>query len=99
MVYNPDIPFNELPSLPPQLDAEVQMILLTHAMKAARSLAELKGLCETMTGEALRNLLINTIVLQESRDSSAIENIVTTQDELYQAALDDSGTNPEAKEV
>lgn len=99
MVYSPEIPFNDLPDLPPQLDAEVQMTLLTHAMQAARSLAELKGLCETMTEEALRNLLINTIVLQESRDSSAIENIVTTQDELYQAALDDSSSNSAAKEV
>lgn len=99
MVYNPEIPYNDLPDLPPKLERETREVLLIHAMKAARSLAELKGLCETMTEEALRNLLINTIVLQESRDSSAIENIVTTQDELYQAALDDSGSNPAAKEV
>jgi Fic family protein len=68
-------------------------------VKAARRLAELKGLCETLTQETLYNLLINTIVLQESKDSSAIENIVTTQDELYRAAADEAGTTSATKEV
>jgi Fic family protein len=44
-------------------------------------------------------LLINTIVLQESKNSSAIENIVTTQDELYKAVSEDGTASHAAKEV
>lgn len=99
MVFDPKIPFNDLPDLPPALNAETREILLNHLLKASRSLAELKGLCETMNEEALQNLLFNTLVIQESRDSSAIENIVTTQDELYQAVLNTGHANPAAKEV
>lgn len=99
MAYDPKIPYNDLPDLPPKLDSESRELLLNHVIQASRSLAELKGLCETMTEEALMNLLFNTIVMQESRDSSAIENIVTTQDELYHAALNVESANPAAKEV
>ncbi len=99
MAYNRNVPHNDLPDLPPVLDEATRALLVEHALKAARSLAELKGLCETMSHEALVSLLVNTIVLQESRDSSAIENIVTTQDELYRAAGDENPTNPAAKEV
>lgn len=99
MVYDPKIPYNDLPDLPPPLDSETREALIVHAMKAARGLAELKGLCDTMPKEALVNLLVNTIVLQESRDSSAIENIVTTQDELYKAVAGENQVNPASKEV
>jgi len=99
MSYNRKTEYNDLPDLPPVFDAETREILINHAIRAARNLAELKGLCETLPAESLQNLIINTIVLQESRDSSAIENIVTTQDELYQAATADTITNPAAKEV
>jgi Fic family protein len=99
MAFDSKIPFNDLPDLPPVLDGEVREKLLSHIIPASRKLAELKGLCETMTEEALLNLLFNTLIVQESRDSSAIENIVTTQDELYQAVLDTENANPAAKEV
>jgi Fic family protein len=99
MPFDPKIPYNDLPGLPPELDTETRELLLSHAIRASRSLAELKGLCEAMTEEALLNLLFNTVVIQESRDSSAIENIVTTQDELYQAMLNDENANSAAKEV
>ncbi len=99
MTYNRNIPYNDLPNLPPSIDAETREVILNHVVNAARSLGELKGLCETMPYESLMNLLVNTIVLQESRDSSAIENIVTTQDELYQASIQENITNPAAKEV
>ena len=99
MTYNPNIPYNDLPDLPPVLDRDTSEVILNHAVKAARNLAELKGLCETLSRESLMNLLVNTIILQESRDSSAIENIVTTQDELYQAATDEVITSESAKEV
>jgi Fic family protein len=99
MTYNRTIPYNDLPDLPPVFDVATRELLINHAVKAARSLAELKGLCETLPRESLNNLLINTIVLQESKDSSAIENIVTTQDELYRAAAEEAGTTSAAKEV
>ena len=99
MTYNRTSPYNDLPDLPPIFDGETRELLISHAVKAARSLAELKGLCETLPRESLYNLLINTIVLQESKDSSAIENIVTTQDELYQAAADEAATTSATKEV
>lgn len=99
MTYNRKTPYNDLPDLPPLFDAKTHTTIVSHALRAARSLAELKGLCDTMPKEALMNLLVNTIVLQESRDSSAIENIVTTQDELYQAATEKEISNPAAKEV
>jgi hypothetical protein len=75
MPYDPKIPFNDLPDLPPELDIATRELLLSHIIRASRSLAELKGLCETMTEEALLNLLFNTVVIQESRDSSAIETL------------------------
>jgi Fic family protein len=97
MAYQRNEPFNDLPPLPPQgvnLDTPDILKKLTHA---ARNLGELNGICETLPDPGL---FINTIILQESRNSSAIENIVTTQDELYQATLEEKiGGHPGAKEV
>lgn len=58
----------------------------------------MKGYCQTLPNP---HLLLNTIVLQESKESSAIENIVTTQDELYKASISQKLLldNPTAKEV
>lgn len=75
-------PHNNLQDLPPQFNLE-NPELLKASIKASRLLAELKGYCQTLPNPLL---LINTIVLQESKNSSEIENIVTTQDELYRAA-------------
>ena len=91
-------PFNDLPDLPPRADLESPEFLKA-SIKASRLLAELKGYCQTLPNP---RLLINTIVLQESKDSSAIENIVTTQDELYRAvaSIDDGdGFGAATKEV
>ncbi len=95
MAYNKNAPFNDLPNLPPDGFIESTEIF-RHLAKAARYLGELNGLCATLPDP---QLLINTIVLQESKDSSAIENIVTTQDELYKAATEEGTTNHAAKEV
>ena len=76
-------PYNQLLDLPPNVDLD-SPILLKAAIKASRLLAELKGYCQTLPNP---QILINTIILQESKDSSAIENIVTTQDELYRAVM------------
>ncbi|MFN8266015.1 MAG: Fic family protein [Chitinophagaceae bacterium] len=95
MAYSKNLAYNDLPALPPEGFAETPEIL-RHLAKASRFLGELNGLCASLPDP---QLLINTIVLQESKDSSAIENIVTTQDELYRAATEDGSTNHAAKEV
>jgi Fic family protein len=61
-------------------------------------LAELKGVAKTIPNE---EILIQSLILQEAKDSSDIENIVTTQDDLYRATLTLSGENvsPATKEV
>jgi len=95
MAYNKNNAFNELPNLPPTDFVESPEIL-RHLAKAARHIGELNGLCASLPDP---QLLINTIVLQESKDSSAIENIVTTQDELYKAVSEDGTASHAAKEV
>lgn len=62
---------------------------------ASRRLAELKGLAASIPNQSI---LINALGIQEAKDSSAIENIVTTHDELFQDDAVDGGS-PEAKEV
>ncbi len=54
--------------------------ILKRLNAASRALAELKGVAASIPNQ---NILINTLALQEAKDSSAIENIVTTHDELY----------------
>src|SRR5450631_796612 len=95
MAYNRKSPYNDLPNLPPAGFSETPEILRQLA-KASRHLGELNGLCASLPDP---QLLINTIILQESKDSSAIENIVTTQDELYKAAAEDETASHAAKEV
>src|SRR5665213_1273388 len=96
MAYKKNNPFNELPPLPPaRVNLETPDILRQLA-KASRHIGELNGLCASLPDP---QLLINTIVLQESKDSSAIENIVTTQDELYKAASEEGTASHAAKEV
>ena len=90
MAFNRNIPFNKLPDLPPPEFQESQEIL-RHLAKASRYIGELNGLCTSLPDP---QLLINTIVLQESKDSSAIENIVTTQDELYKATTEEATATP-----
>jgi Fic family protein len=71
--------------------------VLKKAVTAGRKLAELKGLAASMPNQAI---LINTLALQEAKDSSAIENIVTTHDELFRASTyPDLFASPAAKEV
>ncbi len=92
----PALPYNALPNLPPAQEVETAAVL-KEAIRANRYLAELKGSCLRLPKP---EILLNTIVLQESKESSAIENIVTTQDALYQAILNPSdGIATEVKEV
>jgi Fic family protein len=82
--------------LPPDAELETRSVLKALA-PAHRYLAELKGLAATIPNE---HILINTLALQEAKDSSEIENIITTHDDLYKADLfSDYIKNPAAKEV
>ncbi len=85
MIYNPERPFNDLPPLPPKQDIET-VAVLKKTIAASRALAELKG---AITNLPNPTLFIDTINLQEAQASSAIENIVTTQDELFKASIAD----------
>ncbi len=82
--------------LPPDAELETRPVLKALA-PAHRYLAELKGLVATIPNE---HILINTLALQEAKDSSEIENVITTHDEVYKADLfSDYIKNPAAKEV
>lgn len=82
--------------LPPDTDLET-IAVLKKLPAAHRRLAELKGISSTIPNETI---LINTLTLQEAKDSSAIENIITTHDEIYKAQLfKELFLNAAAKEV
>jgi Fic family protein len=85
-----------LPELPPRVDLETKAVLKQVA-KAHRYLAELKGVAKTIPNQ---EILISTLPLLEAKDSSAIENIITTHDELYKEDLfGDFVQSSAAKEV
>ena len=71
----------KIPTLPFDFDLETKSVMKKTA--AARSaLAEMKGAAASIPNDSI---LISTLSLQEAKDSSAIENIITTHDELYQS--------------
>lgn len=82
----------------PILDTEFETKKILKALPAAHAaLAELKTIADSIPNQ---QILINTLVLQEAKDSSAIENIITTHDELFKADLDlEYFKSPQAKEV
>jgi Fic family protein len=81
MTLDPRIPYNDLPPLPPRVDVETKTIL-KQTIAARSALAELKGLGTTIPNQAL---LVDSLILQEARASSEIENIITTNDALFRA--------------
>lgn len=74
--------FNDLPLLPPKESLIETIGILKQESKSAVALAELKGLTNTLPNP---NILINAVILKEAQASSGIENVITTQDKLYQA--------------
>jgi Fic family protein len=85
------------PLPPADLEHYETRAVLKKVALANRYLAELKGVAATIPNDAI---LINTLVLQEAKHSSAIENIITTQDDLYKAELFTTAiANPATKEV
>ena len=73
-----------IPTLPLSYDLETKEIL-RQVNRANRKLAELKGVALTIPNE---QILISSLTLQEAKDSSEVENIVTTQDDLYRAGME-----------
>jgi Fic family protein len=93
MSKNKDFVLKELPLT---VDVETKAVLKS-LPKAHAALAELKGIASTIPNQII---LINTLGLQEAKDSSAIENIITTHDDLYKSELNlDSFNSLQAKEV
>ena len=82
-------------SLPLAHDVETKVVL-KKSISANRALAELNGIAKVIPN---RHILINSLALQEAKDSSEIENIITTHDELYRADLDMTHITHETKEV
>lgn len=85
----------EVPLLPPTADVE-SVSILKALNNASRALGELKGEIKKIPNS---QILIDTISLQEAKDSNEVENIVTTDDELYQASVETENVSQQAKEA
>lgn len=88
-----DTPYIKLPI---DTDLYETAQILKADSRANMALGELKGLARTIPNQSI---LVNAIVLQEAKDSSEIENIITTDDELYEALNTSTKTNSATKEV
>ncbi len=94
--FKKDTPYNNLPLLPPKEALETTAVL-RKTITASRALSKLNG---AITNLPNPRLFLDTIHLQEAKASSEIENIITTNDDLYQAIIADKKfDNPAAKEV
>lgn len=81
--------------LPPAADCE-SVAILRQLNKASRALGQLKGEVSKIPNS---QILLDTLTLQEAKDSNEIENIVTTDDEMYQASVDETVASITAKEA
>lgn len=94
--FEKEKPYNDLPLLPPNQNLETKKVLLK-TISASRALAQLNG---AMINLPNPRLFLDTIHLQEAKTSSEIENIITTNDELYKFAVADKKIeNHATKEV
>lgn len=96
MVWNPEVPYNALPLLPPELETIETRKVLKACITARAAVAELKTAGELIPDQGL---LINILPMLEAKDSSRIENIVTTSDQLFQYADHDENADPSTKEA
>jgi len=97
MTFERTSPFSQLPLLPPEDGKIYNKEVLLLLAKAHRSLGKLDGISRKLPNPLM---LVNTISLQEAKSSSEIENIFTTDDELYKAiSTTDTQISPAAKEV
>jgi len=96
--FDRNVPFNDLPDLPPCENILDKEVLIKWGL-ASRALAELN---KNILRIPNPTIFVNTIALQEAQTSTAIENIFTTEDELYKAVSDtvkEESANPATKEV
>jgi Fic family protein len=94
--FNRKIPYNSLPILPPRTNLETTKVL-RKTIDASRALAKLNGMLTNLPNPTL---FLDTIHLQEAKASSEIENIITTNDDLYKSLVADKKFgNPATKEV
>ena len=93
--WRPQVPYNDLPLLPPAADVESKAVLKL-CIVARSSLAELKQAAELIPNQSM---LIKTLPLLEARASSEIENIVTTTDQLFRYRQLDDDADPATKEA
>jgi Fic family protein len=97
--YDRNLPYNALPLLPPKLDFEQNPRIVKKLISASRALATVNGSINRLPNPLM---MINTLALQEAKASSEIENIFTTEDELYKAISEnhkEENANPATKEV
>ncbi|CAA6676473.1 MULTISPECIES: protein adenylyltransferase Fic [unclassified Lentimonas] len=95
MSCDPNVPFNDLPPLPPALELETTRVL-KQCIRSRAVLAELEQAGDFLPNKAL---LINIMPLLEARASSEIENIVTTTDQLFRGSLLEQATDSATKEA
>src|SRR5690554_2206070 len=94
--FDKNLPYNDLPLLPPNADIETKEIL-RKTISAGRALAQLNGTLKNLPNPTL---FLDTIYLQEAKASSEVENIITTNDELYKSLVADRKVkNSATKEV
>ena len=94
--FNRKTPYNRLPILPPKTNLETTKVL-RKTINASRALAQLNGMLTNLPNPTL---FLDTIHLQEAKASSEIENIITTNDDLYKSLVADKKfDNPATKEV
>lgn len=81
--FNRELPFNDLPLLPPKKELETKKVLLK-TISASRALAQLNGAMKNLPNT---RLFLDSIHLLEAKASSEIENIITTNDDLYKSLV------------
>ncbi len=99
MVFDRDTPYNDLPLLPPDSELENDSDILKKLVSASRALASVNNEINRLPNPLM---LINTIAIQEARSSTEIENIFTTENELFKAISDstkEAFADPSTREV
>lgn len=93
--WDPALPFQELPPLPPDQDVETTSVL-KKVIEARAAVAALDQAAQRLPNPSI---LLNTLTVLEAQASSEIENVVTTADELFQHIEVEAGASPEVKEA
>ena len=96
MPWRPDLPYNDLPALPPTVEVDTKAVLRA-TIEARAALASLDQAAQRIPNPAV---LLNSLPLLEAQASSEIENIVTTADDLFAFAQNqEAASNPATKET